>query len=107
VVFPWLGNESAQLLIVTSILLQVKSKLFVSFRTRHVKVIVPEFIAEAEQQLLGAALKQWQSSAEGVVASSILEVKVAEQRLLHAVYRCCDTASFDMLTSSSSCTRII
>jgi len=88
-------------------LLQVKSKLLVSFRTRHVKVIVPEFISEAEQQLLGAALKQWQSSAEGVVASSILEVKVAEQRLLHAVYRCCDTASFDMLTSSSSCTRII
>ena len=68
-------------------LLQVKSKLLVSFRTRHVKVVVPEFISEAEQQLLGAALKQWQSSAEGVVASSILEVKVAEQRLLHAVYR--------------------
>lgn len=48
---------------------------------------MPEFIAEAEQQLLGAALKQWHSSAEGVVASSILEVRVAEQRLLHAVYR--------------------
>ena len=49
---------------------------------------MPEFIAEAEQQLLGAALKQWQSSAEGVVASSILEVKLAEQRLLQAVYKC-------------------
>ena len=49
---------------------------------------MPDFIAEAEQQLLGAALKQWQSSAEGVVASSILEVKLAEQRLLQAVYKC-------------------
>lgn len=48
---------------------------------------MPEFIAEAEQQLLGAALKQWHSSAEGVVASSILEVRVIEQRLLYAVYR--------------------
>ena len=48
---------------------------------------MPEFIAEAEQQLLGAALKQWHGSAEGVVASSILEVRVIEQRLLHAVYR--------------------
>lgn len=66
---------------------QVKSKLLVSFRARQVKAFVPEFIAEAEQQLLGAALKQWHSSAEGVVASSILEVRVAEQRLLHAVYR--------------------
>ena len=66
---------------------QVKSKLLVSFRTRQVRVTVPEFIAEAEQQLLGAALKQWHSSAEGVVASSILEVRVAEQRLLHAIYR--------------------
>lgn len=70
-------------------LLQVKSKMLVSFRTRQVKVIVPDFIAEAEQQLLGAALKQWQGSAEGVVASSILEVKLAEQRVLHAVYRYC------------------
>ena len=70
-----------------STMLQVKSKLLVSFRTRQVKVIVPDFIAEAEQQLLGGALKQWQSSAEGVVASSILEVKVAEQRLLYAVHR--------------------
>lgn len=67
---------------------QVKSKLLVSFRSKQVKVSVPEFIAEAEQQLLGAALRQWHSSAEGVVASSILEVRVAEQRLLHAVYRC-------------------
>lgn len=50
-------------------------------------MIVPEFIAEAEQQLLGAALKQWHGSAEGVVASSVLEVRVIEQRLLHAVYR--------------------
>lgn len=66
---------------------QVKSKLLVSFRPRQVKVTVPEFIAEAEQQLLGAALKQWHSSAEGVVLSSILEVRVAEQRLLHTVYR--------------------
>lgn len=68
-------------------LIQVKSKILLSFRTRQVKVIVPEFIAEAEQQLLGAALKQWHGSAEGVVASSILEVRVIEQRLLHAVYR--------------------
>ena len=61
--------------------------MLVSFRTRQVKVMVPDFIAEAEQQLLGAALKQWQTSAEGVVASSILEVKVAEQRVIHAVHR--------------------
>lgn len=73
--------------LVASIVMQVKSKLLVSFRTRQVKVMVPDFIAEAEQQLLGSALKQWQGSAEGVVASSILEVKMAEQRLLHAVYR--------------------
>lgn len=73
--------------LVASIVMQVKSKLLVSFRTRQVKVMLPDFIAEAEQQLLGSALKQWQGSAEGVVASSILEVQVAEQRLLHAVYR--------------------
>ncbi|DBA95921.1 TPA: hypothetical protein ACH3X1_001448 [Trebouxia sp. C0004] len=79
-------------------LVQVKSKLLVSFRTRHVKVIVPEFISEAEQQLLGAALKQWQSSAEGVVASSILEVKVAEQRLLHAVHRLIQQSGSDAST---------
>ena len=105
--FPWLVSIRSWADSLPSILLQVKSKLLVSFRTRHVKVIVPEFISEAEQQLLGAALKQWQSSAEGVVASSILEVKVAEQRLLHAVYRCCDTASVDMLKSSCICNFII
>ncbi|KAL0036203.1 hypothetical protein WJX79_007899 [Trebouxia sp. C0005] len=79
-------------------LVQVKSKLLVSFRTRHVKVVIPEFISEAEQQLLGAALKQWQSSAEGVVASSILEVKVAEQRLLHTVYRLLQQSGSDAST---------
>ena len=70
------------------VVLQVRSKLLVSFRTRQVKVMVADFIAEAEQQLLGAALNQWQTSAEGIVASSVIEVRVAEQRLSHVVYRC-------------------
>lgn len=61
--------------------------MLVSFRSRQVQVHIPEFVPEAEQQLLGAALKQWQNSAEGAVASSILDVKVAEQRLGHAIYR--------------------
>lgn len=66
---------------------QVKSKLLVSFRSRQVIVHVPEFVSEAEQQLLGAALKQWQTSAEGAVASSALDMQVAEQRLRHAFFR--------------------
>ena len=68
-------------------MLQVKSKLLVSFRTRQVEVHVPEFVPEAEQQLLGAALKQWHNSAEGAVASSALDMKVAEQRLRQTAYR--------------------
>lgn len=77
---------------------------------------MPEFIAEAEQQLLGAALKQWHSSAEGVVLSSILEVRVAEQRLLHTVYRyipdanslcasCARAVSFDLSKTTLVCSR--
>lgn len=66
---------------------QVKSKLLVSFRSRQVEVFVPEFVPEAEQQLLGAALKQWQNSAEGAVASSALDMQVAEQHLRQTAYR--------------------
>ena len=46
-----------------------------------------EFVAEAEQQLLGAAISQWHRAAEGALASSALEVKVGERRLLHTVDR--------------------
>lgn len=71
------------------IILQVRSKLLVSFRSRQVEVHVPEFVPEAEQQLLGAALKQWQNSAEGAVASSALDMQIAEQCLRQTTYRCC------------------
>ena len=68
-------------------LLQVKSRLPVSFRSRQVRVMQAEFVAEAEQQLLGAAISQWHRAAEGALASSALEVKVGERRLLHTVDR--------------------
>lgn len=70
-----------------SLLLQIKSRLPVSFRSRQVRVVQAQFVAEAEQQLLGAAISQWHRAAEGALASSALEVKVGERRLLHTVDR--------------------
>ncbi len=65
----------------------VRGKLKINRRLmRHQQA---RFVDEAETQLLGAALGQWQSAAEGSVASGGLSVRVAERRLLHAVHRWC------------------
>ena len=44
------------------------------------------FNADAETQMLGAALQQWQAAAQGSVATAALETQVAERRLIHEVY---------------------
>lgn len=72
----------------TAMLAQVRSKLPISFRSKQVEVTQAEFQGDAEQGLLGAALTQWHNSANGAVASSVLEVRVAERRLLHVTHRC-------------------
>ncbi|KAK9806258.1 hypothetical protein WJX72_007513 [[Myrmecia] bisecta] len=63
---------------------QVRSKLMFK---RTVKVLDATFIEEAEQQLLGAALDKWQSAAEGAVAATALQMRIAERCLLHTVHR--------------------
>ena len=40
---------------------------------------------EVEDECLGGALAEWHKTLEGPVATSSLELRVAEQRLLHAV----------------------
>lgn len=42
------------------------------------------FIDEAERQLLGGALAEWQRKAEGDVGAAALDARIAERRLLHA-----------------------
>ncbi len=46
-----------------------------------------KFNVDAETQLLGAALNQWQQAAQGRAASAALETRTAERRLLHAVFQ--------------------
>ena len=46
------------------------------------------FNADAETQMLGAALQQWQAAAQGSAATAALETHVAERRVIHAVYTC-------------------
>jgi hypothetical protein len=46
-----------------------------------------KFNVDAETQLLGAALHQWQQAAQGSVASAALNTRIAERRLLHAVFQ--------------------
>ena len=45
---------------------------------------VASFVVEAEQQLLGGALAEWQRKAAGDVGASALDARIAERRLLHA-----------------------
>ena len=45
---------------------------------------VASFVVEAEQQLLGGALAEWQRKAEGDVGAAALDARIAERRLLHA-----------------------
>jgi len=56
-------------------------------RTRQVTLETASFIEEAEQQLLGAALAEWQRKAEGDVGAAALDARIAERRLLHASAR--------------------
>ena len=45
------------------------------------------FVVEAEQQLLGGALAEWQRKVEEDVGAAALNARVAERRLLHASAR--------------------
>lgn len=56
-------------------------------RTRQVTVEAASFVVEAEQQLLGGALAEWQRKAEGDVGAAALDARMAERRLLHASAR--------------------
>ena len=47
----------------------------------------PSFIDEAERQLLGGALADWQRKAESDVGAAALNTCIAERRLLHAAAR--------------------
>lgn len=56
-------------------------------RTRQVAIMEASFIEEAERQLLGGALAEWQRKAEGDVGAAALDSRIAERRLLHASAR--------------------
>ena len=65
--------------------LQARGKF--GLRTRQVTLEAASFVVEAEQQLLGGALAEWQRKAEGDVGAAALNARVAERRLLHASAR--------------------
>lgn len=73
---------SSQLLLVD---VQARGKF--GLRTRQVIVTEPSFIDEAERQLLGGALADWQRKAESDVGAAALDTCIAERRLLHAAAR--------------------
>ena len=56
-------------------------------RTRQAVVTEPSFVDEAERQLLGGALADWQRKAESDVGAAALNTRIAERRLLHAAAR--------------------
>jgi len=60
-------------------LVQVKGGLF---RTKTLIVEDPVFSHDGEGAF-GAALAQWQEAAEGMVAAAALELRLAEERLIH------------------------
>ena len=66
--------------------LQARGKF--GLRTRTVVVHEATFIEEAERQLLGGALLEWQKKAETTVAAAALDVSIAERRLLHTASKC-------------------
>lgn len=63
-------------------MLQARRKF--GLRTRQVIMEEASFIDEAERQLLGGALAEWQRKAEGDVGAAALDARIAERRLLHA-----------------------
>ena len=68
------------------LLLQVKASF--GFRTKHVKLIEAVYVANVQDsERFELALQQWQSTAEGAVASTALEVRIAKWRLLHFLGR--------------------
>ena len=67
------------------VVLQARGKF--GLRTRQVVVTEPSFIDEAERQLLGGALAEWQRKAESDVGAAALDARIAERRLLHAAAR--------------------
>ena len=72
--------------------MQVKGTF--GFRNKHVKLAEAVYGASVEDSdRFELAMAQWQSTAEGAVASTALEVKIATWRLLHFFDRCARLAT--------------
>ena len=73
---PW---DSVPTVTCAQQLVQVKGGLF---RTKTLIVEDPEFSHDGEEAF-GVSLAQWQEAAEGMVAAAALELRLAEERLIH------------------------
>ncbi len=54
---------------------------------RSVKLIEAKLLPAIEDESLGGVLTEWNKTLEGPIAASSLELRVAEQRLLHSLAR--------------------
>lgn len=57
-------------------------------RSHQLTLHEARFDVDAETQLLGASLQQWKDATLNNVAAAALATRIAERRLIHAVYRC-------------------
>ena len=83
--------------------MEVQARGKFGLRTRQVVVTEPSFIDEAERQLLGGALADWQRKAESDVGAAALDTHIAERRLLHAAARLALADLQASPTESSAC----
>ena len=63
---------------------QVGNKFLLQRRT--VQVTEAALLEGLEEQQLESALSEWRKAAEGAVASTALELRIAERRLLRSVH---------------------